>query len=70
MLASIAARLRRCFARNEDARRAGVEASIAILEARKAASRLRDAIDILPEGIVFLDPDGRYILWNQQYANI
>ena len=70
MLASIAALLRRCFARNSDARRAEAEAALAILEARKAASRLRDAIDILPEGIVFLDAEGRYILWNQQYANI
>jgi PAS domain-containing protein len=66
-LASIAALLRRCFARSSDARR---EAAVAVLEARKAASRLRDAIDILPEGIVFLDAEGRYILWNQQYANI
>ena len=70
MLASVAARMRRCFARNSDARRAEAAAEIAILEARKAASRLRDAIDILPEGIVFLDADGRYILWNQQYADI
>jgi diguanylate cyclase (GGDEF)-like protein/PAS domain S-box-containing protein len=37
---------------------------------RSADARLREAIDILPEGIVFLDPDGRYILWNQQYAEI
>src|SRR5579863_4142570 len=29
---------------------------------------LRDAIDALPQGIVFLDADGRYIMWNQQYA--
>ena len=69
-LASIAAFLRRCFAGNPDARRAEAEAAVAILEARKAASRLRDAIDILPEGIVFLDAEGRYILWNQQYSNI
>ena len=67
---SITASLRRCFARNPDARRAEAETAIAILEARKAASRLRDAIDILPEGIVFLDAEGRYILWNQQYVNI
>ena len=39
-------------------------------EARQAHARLRDAIDILPHGLVFLDPDGRYILWNQQYADI
>ena len=35
-----------------------------------AERRLREAIDVLPEGIVFLDADGRYILWNQQYSEI
>ena len=50
--------------------RAEAEAAVAVLDARRAASRLRDAIDILPEGIVFLDSEGRYILWNQQYAKI
>ena len=39
-------------------------------EARQAHARLRDAIDILPHGLVFLDPEGRYILWNQQYTDI
>lgn len=38
--------------------------------AARAEKRLRDAIDVLPEGIVFLDKDGRYILWNQKYAEI
>ncbi|HKT15081.1 MAG TPA: EAL domain-containing protein [Allosphingosinicella sp.] len=38
--------------------------------ARLAQERLRSAIDAFPEGIVFLDPDGRYILWNQKYAEI
>jgi len=46
----------------------------ALRAAKKAAAlaekRLRDAIDVLPEGIVFLDSDGRYILWNQEYAKI
>ncbi len=42
----------------------------AIRDARAAERRLREAIDILPEGIVFLDSQGRYILWNQQYADI
>lgn len=32
--------------------------------------RLREALDLLPEGVVFLDAEGRYILWNQQYAQI
>ena len=36
----------------------------------KAEARLREAIDVLPQGIVFLDPDGRYVLWNQRYAEI
>ena len=40
--------------------RAEVEAAIA--DARKSHERLREAIDILPQGIVFLDADGRYIL--------
>ncbi|MGP0088893.1 MAG: EAL domain-containing protein [Xanthobacteraceae bacterium] len=39
-------------------------------QVREAHARLRDAIDILPQGIVFLDAEGRYILWNQQYAEI
>lgn len=38
--------------------------------AELAQSRLRNAIDALPEGIVFLDSEGRYILWNQRYAEI
>jgi diguanylate cyclase (GGDEF)-like protein/PAS domain S-box-containing protein len=39
-------------------------------EARLAHARLRDAIDILPNGLVFLDSENRYILWNQQYSDI
>jgi len=50
--------------------RARAEAAAAIAEAKQAHTHLRDAIDILPEGIVFLDREGRYILWNQQYADI
>ena len=46
------------------------EAEAAIAEARKSHERLREAIDILPQGIVFLDADGRYILWNRKYAEI
>jgi len=42
----------------------------ALEEARRSHARLREAIDILPQGIVFLDPDGRYILWNKRYAEI
>ena len=50
--------------------RTRAEAEVAIAEARKSHERLRTAIDILPQGIVFLDADGRYVLWNKQYAEI
>ena len=49
-------------------KRAEVDAAIA--EARKSHERLREAIDILPQGIVFLDAEGRYILWNKKYAEM
>ena len=39
-------------------------------QARLAEERLRNALDALPEGIVFLDPEGRYVLWNERYADI
>jgi signal transduction histidine kinase len=38
--------------------------------ANLAESRLRTAIEALPEGVVFLDAEGRYVLWNQRYAEI
>src|SRR6202051_2687184 len=46
------------------------EAEAAIAEARKSHERLREAIDILPQGIVFLDAEGRSILWNKKYSEI
>ena len=45
-------------------------AEAAIADARKSNERLREAIDILPQGVVFLDAEGRYILWNKKYAEI
>jgi diguanylate cyclase (GGDEF)-like protein/PAS domain S-box-containing protein len=55
---------------DEALRLAWVEADLAIKEAEHAHARLRAAIDILPQGVVFLDAENRYILWNQQYADI
>ncbi|MFN5042144.1 MAG: putative bifunctional diguanylate cyclase/phosphodiesterase, partial [Bradyrhizobium sp.] len=46
------------------------QAEAAIADARKSNARLREAIDILPQGIVFLDPEGRYTLWNRKYSEI
>jgi signal transduction histidine kinase/ActR/RegA family two-component response regulator len=43
---------------------------IAEQQAQRAEMRLREAIDVLPEGLVFLDPEGRYVLWNKKYAEI
>lgn len=41
------------------------------LERAEATNRqLREAIDMLPQGVVVLDREGRYVLWNQQYADI
>ncbi len=45
-------------------------ARTAVEDARTANGRLREAIEILPQGIVFLDSEGRYVLWNEQYAQI
>ncbi|CAN1724035.1 diguanylate cyclase [Hyphomicrobium sp. 1Nfss2.1] len=45
-------------------------ADAAIANAATAHERLRAALEILPQGIVFLDNEGRYILWNQKYADI
>ena len=53
-----------------DIERTRAEAEAAIAEARKSHERLREAIDLLPQGIVFLDDEGRYILWNKKYAEI
>src|SRR5688572_5748681 len=50
--------------------RTRAEAEVAIADARKSHERLREAIEILPQGIVFLDAEGRYILWNRKYAEI
>ena len=42
----------------------------ALERAALAEARLRAAVEALPEGVVFLDKEGRYILWNQRYAEI
>ncbi|SFG25419.1 diguanylate cyclase/phosphodiesterase [Novosphingobium sp. CF614] len=43
---------------------------LALQAASLAEKRLREAIEALPEGIVFLDEEDRYILWNEKYAEI
>jgi diguanylate cyclase (GGDEF)-like protein/PAS domain S-box-containing protein len=43
---------------------------IALQAASLAEARLREAIEAMPQGIVFLDAEDRYILWNERYAQI
>ena len=66
----LSSRGRRVSAEIGEIVRKRAEAEAAIADARKSHERLREAIDILPQGIVFLDADGRYILWNKKYAEI
>ncbi|CAN7456956.1 ATP-binding protein [Phenylobacterium sp. LjRoot219] len=35
-----------------------------------AEARLRAVLEAIPEGLVLLDAEGRYVLWNQAYADI
>jgi signal transduction histidine kinase len=39
-------------------------------EAEAAERRLREGLDALPTGVVFLDSELRYILWNKAYGEI
>jgi diguanylate cyclase (GGDEF)-like protein/PAS domain S-box-containing protein len=36
--------------------------------ARAAHATLINALDVVPEGLVILDPDDRFVLWNRRYA--
>jgi PAS domain S-box-containing protein len=49
---------------------AKVAAERAEEEARKAHTRLVDALDAVPEGLAVFDPQDRYVLWNRRYAEI
>ncbi|PDT91724.1 diguanylate cyclase [Bradyrhizobium sp. Y36] len=64
------ARVPRALSERDEVLRSRAEAEAAIADARKSHERLRQAVDILPQGIVILDADGRYVLWNKQYAEI
>ncbi|WP_439402064.1 EAL domain-containing protein [Bradyrhizobium sp. DASA03068] len=64
------ARASRALSERDEVLRSRAEAEAAIADARKSHERLRQAIDILPQGIVFLDAEGRYVLWNKKYAEI
>ena len=50
----------------------GLRRRLAAAEARAALAeaRLGAVLDALPEGVVLLDEQGRYVLWNQAYAEM
>jgi diguanylate cyclase (GGDEF)-like protein/PAS domain S-box-containing protein len=52
-----------------DAAAARADAERARQDALAAHNRLRDALDVVPEGIALFDADGRYVLWNKRYAD-
>jgi diguanylate cyclase (GGDEF)-like protein/PAS domain S-box-containing protein len=60
----------RALSGRDEVLRSRAEAEAAIANAHRSHERLRQAIDILPQGIVFLDAEGRYVLWNKKYAEI
>jgi diguanylate cyclase (GGDEF)-like protein/PAS domain S-box-containing protein len=49
---------------------AKANAERAEIAARAAHATLIDALDVVPEGLVILDSDDRYILWNRRYAEV
>ena len=49
---------------------ARAEAERAEQKARAAHQRLHDAFEVVPEGLVLLDADNRYVMWNRQYAEL
>ncbi|MES1179638.1 MAG: PAS-domain containing protein, partial [Hyphomicrobium sp.] len=51
-------------------RRNNVALTQRLERAEATNNQLREAIDMLPQGVVVLDQEGRYVLWNQQYADI
>jgi diguanylate cyclase (GGDEF)-like protein/PAS domain S-box-containing protein len=52
--------------------RARTERSIRLMadELEQVHRRLLDAFEVVPEGLVLLDAERRYVLWNQRYAEI
>ena len=46
------------------------DAERAAREAKAAHDRLREAFDVVPEGLVLFDADDRYVLWNRRYAEM
>jgi diguanylate cyclase (GGDEF)-like protein/PAS domain S-box-containing protein len=55
-----------------DSARRSTEHSIAVMveQVNRAHRQLSEAFDIIPEGLVLLDAEGRYVLWNRRFAEM
>jgi diguanylate cyclase (GGDEF)-like protein/PAS domain S-box-containing protein len=49
---------------------ARADAERAARDAKAAHDRLREAFDVVPEGLVLFDAEDRYVLWNRRYAEV
>jgi diguanylate cyclase (GGDEF)-like protein len=49
---------------------ARAEAECAAMEARAAHASLRDAFEVVPQGLVLFDAEDRYLLWNRNYTKV
>ncbi len=56
--------------RATDRRRANRSLELMIAEVRASQKRLRDALDVVPEGFALFDAEDRYILWNKHYEEM
>jgi diguanylate cyclase (GGDEF)-like protein/PAS domain S-box-containing protein len=55
---------------DRDRRRTDRAARLMSEEIEQAHAQLVDAFDIVPEGLVLLDPKGRYVRWNRKFAEL
>ncbi len=53
---------------DRDRRRTERSIGLMIDEVNKVNDRLADAFDVVPEGLVLLDAQDRFVLWNKRYA--
>ncbi len=53
-----------------DRRRADRSIELMIAEVRASQKRLREALDVVPEGFALFDAEDRYVLWNKRYEEI
>lgn len=55
---------------DNDRRRTDRSISLMIEEVDRVNRQLLDAFDVVPEGLVLFDAEGRYVLWNRRYAEV